>query len=229
MPINLPDHYDLLYRNAVQKIKSGQYQADSLIDSLDDHRMGVTLLLRPSPKVNNNIQQFLYELKAIDPTQYYYPNSDMHITVLSIISCYSGFKLSQIDVDEYVEVIRQSIPRQPILEISFSGITASPSCVMIQGFPIDGSLNEIRNRLRTNFQQTNLMQSIDQRYQLQTAHSTVARFRTELKQKSKFIAVMDRYRDFDFGTFRVDALELVYNDWYQRQERVQRLHRFDLG
>ncbi|MCX2741177.1 2'-5' RNA ligase family protein [Pontibacter anaerobius] len=227
--MNLPEHYDTLYRTSIEKIRSGQYQLDPLIDSAEDDRMGLTLLLRPDKQTKQQIQAFLSELRAIDPAQYYYPDSDIHVTVMSIIPCYSGFELGQISVPDYVELIRKSIPAHSRIEISFKGITASPSCVMVQGFLSDNTLNHLRDNLRANFRDSDLEQSIDKRYAIQTAHATVARFRAPLRDTEAYLRVLEKYRNHDFSTFTVDTLELVHNDWYQREQFVQRLHRFNLG
>ncbi|WP_266204830.1 2'-5' RNA ligase family protein [Pontibacter kalidii] len=226
--MNLPDHYDTLYKASIEKISSGQYQLDPLLDSPNDNRFGITLLLRPDEQTKQHIQAFLGELKAVDPAQYYYPASDIHITVMSIISCYSGFALGQISVPAYVELIRESIPTRREINISFKGITASPSCAMVQGFMLDATLNELRENLRVNFKHSGLEQSIDKRYTIQTAHATVVRFRKEITHLGAFLQVLEKYRNHDFGTFRAQALELVYNDWYQREKHVQVLHRFEL-
>ena len=105
---------------------------------------------------------------------------------------------------------------------TFKGITASPSGVMIQGFMNNNELNDIRDRLRKEFKNSNLEQSLDKRYSIQTAHSTIIRFKTELSQKEKFLEILDKNINYDFGTFKVNKFELVYNDWYQREQYVKK-------
>jgi hypothetical protein len=39
---------------------------------------------------------------------------------------------------------------------------------------------------------------------------------------------LKKYRSFDFGKFKVKNIELVYNDWYQRERSTQQLHSFGL-
>jgi len=228
MHLYLTKHYNQLYENAIQQISADSYQVDKLIDSPKDKRFGVTLILRPSDAVKKEIQQFLRQVKQVEPMQYYYPNSDIHVTVMSIISCYNGFKLSQIRVEDYIEIIQQSIGDLGVFDVEFRGITASPSCLMIQGFFKDHTLNQFRDNLRKNFKKTDLEQSIDVRYSIQTAHSTVFRLRKQLSNKEEFLKIIDSYRDHYFGTFTVRALEFVYDDWYQRKEKVKTLYRFEL-
>lgn len=226
--MNLIEHYNILYKESIEKIRSDTYQIDNLIDSKSDSRFGITLIIRPDNEVKNEIQAFLNELKSIEPDQYYYPDSDIHITLLSIISCQERFELSQISILDYIELIKKSIFSQKSFKIEFKGITASPSCIMIQGFLGDDTLNDIRNNLRTNFKNSNLKQTIDNRYPILTAHSTVVRFRKLLTQKNEFINVLENYRDHKFGTSTINMLEFVCNDWYQRKEFEKVLYRLNI-
>lgn len=224
--MDLIKHYGALYKESIEKIAADNYHIDKQIDSLSDHRFGLTLIIRPDIQTKNNIQCFLNELKEIDSGQYYYPNSDIHITAMSIISCYDGFDLSMISIPNYVAIIDKSLVDIHDIEINFQGITASPSAIMIQGFPNSNSLNDLRNDIRTNFRSSGLEESIDKRYSIQTAHSTVARFRKPISNKEKLIEILEKYRDFHFGKFKVENYYLVYNDWYQREKSVQELHEF---
>ncbi|MFL9831518.1 2'-5' RNA ligase family protein [Flavobacterium sp. ST-87] len=226
--MDLKAHYKKLFDRSVQNILNNKYVLDPEIDSNNDNRYGITLLIRPSEKVKKQIQRFLSALKEVDNSQYYYPNTDIHITVLSIISCQTGFSLNQINTEEYLTVIEENLDSIANLEIHCKGITASDSAVMIQGFPSDESLNSFRDSLRKAFSKTNLKQSIDSRYTLLTAHSTVCRFRAPIENTAELIAVLEKYKHYDFGTFQVNTLDLVYNDWYQRAEKTQIIHQFKI-
>lgn len=226
--MNLKEHYSELYKESINRISSDKYEIDCLIDSKFDKRFGLTLLIRPSNEVKDKIQKFLCELKKVEPNQYYYPNSDIHITIMSIISCYEGFDLEKIDLSKYTELIKQCLPLNENIKIQFNGLTASNSCIMLQGFMSNDIINDIRDRLRVEFKNSELEQSLDKRYPIQTAHSTIVRFRKELNQKDNFLKIIDKYIDYDFGTFEIEKIELVYNDWYQRNQLVKKLHEFKI-
>jgi 2'-5' RNA ligase len=215
--MNLTEHYNQLYIKSSEGILAGNYTIDSQINNASDSRFGITLIIRPNETIKTNIQSLLNELKAFDDTQYYYPDSDIHITVLSIISCHDGFTLDKISIQDYLEIIQRSLVGIDQIKIEFKGVTASPSAIMIQGFPTDESLNNLRNKLRANFKASALQQSIDSRYEISTAHSTIMRFQEKLENPEKLIAVLEKFRDYNFGEFTVDKLELVYNNWYQRK------------
>lgn len=97
---------------------------------------------------------------------------------------------------------------------------------MIQGFPTDESLNDFREKLRENFKKSTLQQSIDSRYLIATAHSTVLRFKEKLQNPEKLMHIIEQLRDFDFGELTAENLELVYNDWYQREKNTIHLAKF---
>ncbi len=226
--MNLQEHYETLYHESIAKIKAGGIQTDSLTDSADDNRYGITLRIRPDTTLIKSINNFLEQLRQIEPEQYYYRESDIHVTVMSIISCYNGFGLQRISIPDYISVIEQSIPVARNITIRFNGITASPSCIMIRGYPEDDTLNTIRNSLRTHFKNSELEQSIDKRYAIQTAHSTIVRFRKPLTKMNEFLKILEVYHDHEFGTLQTNTLELVHNDWYHRTERVEQLCKFKL-
>jgi len=226
--MNLTEHYNQLYKKSSKAILTEQYKLDPQINNPSDSRFGLTLLIRPSETIKANIQLFLEEIKVIEPNQYYYPDSDIHITVMGIISCYEGFTLDQINIPEYIDLIEQSLVELDQIEIEFRGLTASPSAIMIQGFPTDESLNIFRNKLRESFKNSTLEQSIDSRYTIAAAHSTVMRFQEKLENTKQLIQVAEKFRDYNFGKFQVKKLELVYNDWYQREGNTIHLADFNL-
>ncbi|MFB9076576.1 2'-5' RNA ligase family protein [Flavobacterium procerum] len=226
--MNLKKHYDQLYQESSKVILSNNYAIDYEIKNEQDSRFGITLLLRPDEKTKSAVHLFLNELQKIEPNQYYYPDSDIHITIMSIISCYNGFTLDKINVEEYISIIQKSLIDLNEIKIRFQGVTASASALMLQGFPADESLNILRNNLRGNFKKTNLEQSIDSRYAISTAHATVMRFQEKLQNPTKLIETTEKFRSFDFGEFRAENLELVFNDWYQRTEKTIHLKNFSL-
>lgn len=226
--MDLQEHYDQMYHHGLEAIGSGNYRIDGLIRSASDHRLGITLLARPGEELKQAFQKFIGELKKMEPGQYYYPASDIHVTIMSIISCYEGFDLSAIDVASYVNVIHCSLANIRSFDIGFRGVTASPDAIMARGYPCEGMLEQMRNNLREAFKVSGLFSTIDTRYALFTAHSTLARFQDQLVDRKGLMDVMEQYKDHPFGSMRVSKVELVYNDWYQRSGKVRKLHQFSL-
>ena len=226
MTDNLQAYYDAMRATAVRQLAQGQAELDPLIDSPDDDRRGITLLARPPARITAVLETLLADFRCTEPHQYYYPASDVHLTVLSIISCYRGFVLPMVDAAAYRAAVRAIVRPVRPFGITFSGLTASPGGIIVQGVPLGSGLEELRDRTRQYFRQAGLQQSIDQRYSIQTAHSTVIRFRNRILDTNALLAKIKKYQHHIIGTFEVDAVELVFNDWYQRAANTVLLEKY---
>lgn len=214
----LKNIYDDMWNSSYQKIENGQCDIDRFIHGRKDTRRGITALTylhSNGSEVTQKIGDFLYELQKVEPTQYYYPEDELHLTILSIINCISGFKLKEINVCSYLEIFNQCMQDIGSIDIKFEGITTSTSCVLIQGFPVGNGLHELRNELRQKYKESLLRSSIDSRYTINTAHVTAVRFRSPLTNPQRMIEVLNQYRHHDFGTVSFSEFELVFNNWYQ--------------
>jgi 2'-5' RNA ligase len=220
--------YNDMWRHAVDKFNVGDNEVDHYIDDSKDTRKGLTLLSKMDGDVSANIKDFLVNTRLIEPAQYYYPNDDLHITMLSIISCIADFELSNIPLTDYINIVEKSLKSVGRFSIEFSGITASPSCIVIQGFPLNDQLAQLRETLRNEFKKTSLLTSIDARYKINTAHCSVLRFKVPIKNGLAFVKHLSTYRQHSFGCLEVKQLDLVFNDWYQRTEIRQELRQFQL-
>ena len=213
--------------NALDKFRKGQFEYDNLIDDPKDQRFGLTVLIRPAEEVKIAISQMLQHFQELEPEQYYYPFTDLHVTVLSVISCYNGFNRLSFNRDDYKKVVEASIKNIHPFKLHFQGITASPAGILAQGYP-DGMLNLLRKNLRTSFKKSGLESSFDTRYEIVAAHSTIMRFKKPLLNPVKFIKVLEAYRHHEFGCTHVEEIELVFNDWYQRKDKGFTIATFQL-
>lgn len=224
----LQAHYRQLHEDSIKRIAQEGFSYDAALQDPNDNRRGLTLLLRPDEGLKAAFDRFMAAVKAMDPDQYFYPPADIHVTIMPIISCYPGLNKESLDLSSYISLIRKSLLPVRKMKIRFEGVMASPSCLMIRGFPVNGELEHCRENLRSVFASTHLEQSLDKRYKLITAHSTVIRFQQEVKQPDKIVDILGQYEDYFFGEQVFDQVAFVYNDWYQRHEIVQTLQNFPL-
>jgi 2'-5' RNA ligase len=224
--MNLPDYYDAMRQKAFRQLSQGRAELDSHLDSEHDDRRGLTLLARPPAAVTARIEALLADFQRLEPEQYYYPATDIHLTILAVISCYAGFRLAQIDPAEYREAVREILRPVRPFTIRFAGLTASPGGIIVQGFPQDKGLNDVRAKVREFFRHSSLPQSVDQRYSIQTAHATVVRFRRPVQNPRALLEMISKYEQYFMGVFEVDTVELVYNDWYQRAANTVLLEKY---
>jgi 2'-5' RNA ligase len=224
---------------------------DHNIHSNADTRRGVTALAyieKNGALVAKRISEFLIGLKQVIPNQYFYPTDELHLTMLSIISCVDNFTLDDIHIPHYAALFQEALSGLPEFNITFRGVTATPDCVVIQGVVDHGKSGEneendalalLRQRLRNAFKSSTLRSSIDARYTLKTAHCTAARFCSPLNtstdtnanacatakgsESELLLNYLERYRNNHFGTITIKHIDLVFNDWYQRLNNTKRL------
>lgn len=217
MPISL----QRLEQEGRQRLLDGGLDVDQYLNGKKDDRAGLSLIAHPAPGVVGHMQSFLRELQRIDPNQYYYKSEQVHITVLSIISCVAGFSLDGIDVVDYYKIIADALTHEPAFEINFEGIAITPVALISKAKGDLGPLDRIREKVRSAFKSSGLRHSIDSRYILTGAHLTLARFKSQPVNSTAFLSLIDQYRSVDFGKSIIDRMELVLNDWYHTENRSQ--------
>jgi hypothetical protein len=221
--------YDDLWRKALAGFAENRFAVDPhLDDKTRDTRRGLTVLGRLDDQLAAQIRDFLNEGRAIEPELYYYDRRDFHLTILSIITCRTGFDPATLDRAAYLDLIKKAAAAIGPIRILFKGVTASPACVMLQGFPLNDRLATLRGRLRGRFKASDLEHSIDQRYAIETAHSTVIRFNRAPRDRDRFIQYLRKYRDYEIGPAEISRIEFVHNDWYMSEARVSPIGMVDL-
>lgn len=222
--------YEQLWQKAASAFESGRPGIDPhLPDKVSDPRRGVTLLLRPNRTAQRSIKAFLGELAEAAPGQYFYRPEEFHVTVLAIIP---GSERWQ-DKIRHLPVCRRIIGRvlkeHREFSIAFRGTTATAEAVMIQGFPGDDTLLQIRNHLRREFRSSSLSHELDRRYRIHAAHMTVMRFCRPDTDWTRLRTLLEANRTTSFGETHVHRLQLVLSDWYASANSVRLLEEYPLG
>ncbi|MBC8095849.1 MAG: 2'-5' RNA ligase family protein, partial [Akkermansiaceae bacterium] len=174
----LPQRYQSLWDTSRPFIQSGAVEIDPVLASgLPDSRRGFTLIARPDRAVQNRIVNFLDALRAVEPDQYFYQPTALHVTVLSLFTASEQHERFSAAAGDYKAAIEAALADTPAFAIEFRGITASPGAILIQGFPAGPAMENIRARLRSELLDRGLSKGVDSRYRVITAHITVMRFR----------------------------------------------------
>jgi len=208
----LKDHYRrILEQNKEILIKGGQKDPYLLLPQTDT-RMAVALLIRVKGEVSEKIADYLQELKRTEPTLYYYPPQDFHITVLDILRGKPNRTLPE-NMEDYITCIQECADRVRPFWIEFNGITASDNAVLVCGY-YEYGLEEIRQSVRKALSDRNLI--LEERYQTISAHITVARIPEKLNCQEQFLKQMNK--EIRFGRMEVDSLELTFHNWYDSKK-----------
>jgi 2'-5' RNA ligase len=228
--MELQHHYATMRQRAAHQFGQGLVEVDPWLTQLTpDKRRGLTLRARPPALLTARIQEVVAAFQQLEPDQYYYPASELHLTVSALIAAYPGFTLQQIAPSAYQQAVGQSLAQSAPFPLTYAGVTASPGAILLQGFPQDDALTRLRTQLKHGVEQAGLWHSIDARYALQTAHITLVRFRAPLRQPAQLVQLLDAYQQTFIGAFVVDTLELVYTDWYHRAAHTVLLEIYSLA
>jgi 2'-5' RNA ligase len=221
--------YNQLWREAMAAFARGEPRLDPHLPAKTrDPRRGVSLAFRPPLSVQSRLQPLLDSLAAEFPGQYFYPPADLHVTVLTLISGSETWRREIGDVRVFRDILREVLGRHAPFAVAFRGVTAAPNAVMIQGFPQDDTLEQIRQDLRQTFRERGFADRLDRRYANQAAHVTAVRFCNPRADWPRLAAVLAAHRQTDFGQMQVTRLQLVFGDWYATAGRERLLEEFAL-
>jgi len=228
-PHPLAARYDTLWDEAAPDVRAGCVATDAwALRKADDARRGVTLLAHPAAPVADALAAFLAQLRVLEPDQYYYPRADLHLTVLSLFSATTDYAPYLAHLDAYRSAVDEALDGAPPFAIDCVGVTLTAGTVLAQGFPRDDTLARVRERLRAALTARGLGGAVDQRYRLETAHTTLVRFVAPLRQPGRFVDALEAARHRTFGTSLVTRMELVLGDWYQSSEVARPLADYTL-
>jgi 2'-5' RNA ligase len=220
---HLQIHYDTMWDRASSAVACGDLDYDIQLTAGPDLRRGLTLIARPSQALRARFDAVLDRLVGSEPQQYRHPASDMHMTILSLFTVTENPAPQLIRLADYRAAVISALEGIEAFDIDFAGVTLSRSAVLAQGFPRGPTLETLRERLRAQLRDRGLHASLDQRYRLITAHSTLFRFVAPLQDAQGFAALLASMRDEPLGAMRVDEVELVTNDWYMSRNSVERV------
>lgn len=227
-PHDLQTHYDAMWARAFAAVAGGAVDIDAQLNNGPDPRRGLTLIARPGPALAARFEDLLDKLIGAEPDQYRCAAADMHVTMLSIVTVGDDTASALNRLDDYRAAVDAALAGIGPFAIDFRGITLSRAAVLAQGFPRDATLVTLRERLREELGSRGLDASLDVRYQLVTAHSTLLRFAAPLRDPAAFAALLATLRAEPLGTMYVGAVELVINDWYMSSGSLRRVARLAL-
>jgi 2'-5' RNA ligase len=222
----LQSKYDEIWKSARPFLLSNDLDLDPNLQHIEsDERLGLTALIKIEGSCLTRLVQIMGQLQSIEPHPYYYPASDLHLTVLDFTVASEHFVLDRDRVEVYKKILSE-IVRDSSFEIEFTGLTAGRAGVLAQGFH-NGELQNLREALRGRIAEHGM--ALQERYKAMTAHSTIARFKQPLASAQEFVRTLEELRHLELGVMRVTRVLFVLHDWYNREEKTRVLGRYPLG
>lgn len=228
------DEVDRTYREiadrADKQFALGAVRLDPyLLDRDGDKRRGLSVIARPDRDVLGRLTAVLGELAELEPAQYLYRPAEIHLTVLTLVKSSDQFESRRRDIPQFEDITRRLAMDTPPIDVSFTGLMATPDGVIVKGYPRDGTLREFRDRLRAEIQAAGLGASMDIPYAIKIAHCTILRFRTPLNNLATFRNKLNGLSDIPLGTVAIGQIDLVTHDWYISTGRTECIASYRLG
>jgi tetratricopeptide (TPR) repeat protein/2'-5' RNA ligase/predicted MPP superfamily phosphohydrolase len=238
--ISLPTVYSGKYSEAAakkfQKLWTGalvRYNTKNVLidkylyDRKSDDRLGISLIVRLSDETNRLFARVCNRLKTVAPDHHYYNLSEFHVTVLTIINAEKPLNCSHDEIKQMTEFFTEIFSEIRPVRIRFKGIGITEDCVIAYGFFIDGTIDKIRDEIRSQCKKNKFEYQLDERYRNETAHVTMVRYRSQ-KNLESLLNEVERIKDCDLGVSPVNRIDLVVNDWFMSEDKVKLLNSFEL-
>jgi hypothetical protein len=188
----------------------------------------LTLVARLPQQALSEVSEILTDLKRPDPSHHHYPTDTVHLTIRNFDN------MKDVDRSQLLAQLRHCIGSLRPFSLRACGLGVSPNSVFLQLFPEDRSLWELRHKLALLTQesfhaQKQATESNPARDLLfrKLAFANLIRFSGPISLP--FIREIARQRTTSFGSFRVEALELVQTDRLFSAAGTTTIDRMPLG
>lgn len=193
-----------------------------------DMRCGVNIICRPAIDVVEYIVAIQQYLSEFEPDQYYYPPSDLHLTLVEI--CHSR---TPEDVSLIADVVGSKIRR-------IAAVTALPKvdspmlvfdahAVALNFLPVDEALQNARHSIREGL--VNLGIPVDSRHETPTAHVTLMRYINPLRSAPKeWVSKLLHVPPKPNLAWSLSPVWLTWGaNWYGMRSRIEEIGPIQLG
>lgn len=207
--------YQRMWNESKEQLKKGKIDTDPVPDN-SSRRWGVSIVIRPTEPALSKLVNTADEIaKFAGSDQIIYDDSNLHTTIRSI-----EFQRLEVDendekVKEYEEALRVVTEKFGSIKISYKGLTASKGGVMAQGWPLDDTLQEIREAFHEELEKRGLLGGPEEVSIRQTSHASLAVFTQPLADPEGLVNYLQDNRETDFGTCEITQIDLVR---YRRTE-----------
>ncbi len=215
--MNLEEIYNQMHIQGLESIKNQNEVLDENLNSNNDTRRGIALLIRPSEKVSRSIQNKVKELRNIDENLFLYGPKCLHITLYSYINQTKDFKYENEQKELYKKLSKEVLSKFKKFKITCKGLMFTKNTILVKGYP-EETMNEIRNNIRETLYKNNINHT--EKYKNDICHLSLARFKEKIANREKLIQFVNENYNYDFGSFDISEVELICHDWYDTKRDI---------
>lgn len=201
--------YERLWDDGRSALEAGVTSPEPAVEE-GSPRWGVSAVLRPVGTVADALAEAAREADSrAGGGHIVYAAGGLHVTVRSIEGYRSDVPRDDPRVAEYGRILRGAARDLGPVAIEFRGIVATPTAVLVQGFPVGEALAELREAMHDGLVGAGLPLGPEAAQRRETAHATLLMVTRRLPDPAAFAAYVDERRRVPFGTCTFDAVDLV--------------------
>jgi hypothetical protein len=194
----------------------------------EDRRHGVTIVARPPVAVRDEAARIDAHLKAIEPDQYYYALSDLHLTMVEVLPAREQQEVELV-ARRVVEMMPAVLAGLPAPQLDSPMLVINEHACALNFLPADGTLQWVRREIVSRLARAGIATS--SRYAPQSAHLTLMRYiaplRTPVERWTDEVLKVPLHTDL---TWCVSAVSVLFGtNWYGRVEPRREAGPFGLG
>jgi hypothetical protein len=187
-----------------------------------DQRFGVNIIARPTSFLKNQILAVQTELRKVAPSQYYYPASDLHLTVVEISSGGTQALSEELCAAARSEFAKVADLLRPSM-ISGASIRFDNHAGIVE-FHESETLNDMRREIILRLKEVGI--DIAPRYISSSAHITFMRYLQQLTNGVESVVSPAKLQ----GDWLLNELWLTCGaTWYGMRSRIQEVGPFELA
>jgi len=229
----------MFLQNIMQRRHEGQLSLISgpvvdkiLVQELDhpptDMRCGVNIICRPPNDVLQYIVSIQEYLSGFEPDQYYYPPSDLHLTLVEICHSRSPEEANSIAGVVGSEIRRIAAMTSPP-KVDSPMLVFDSQAVALNFLPTDDALQDARQSILERLSTLGI--STDSRYEIRSAHVTLMRYITPLRSTSEeWVSNLVNFPANPKLVWLLSPVWLTWGaNWYGMRSRIEEIGPIQLG
>ena len=180
-------------------------------DYASDTRKYLTFVALPTPEIISEIYtNFVAELQAADPDQYFCRPESLHFTILSIRLFEDGSNFDQEKINQIIDVAQKVFAKHKSLKLKINGSLALPTSIGVRCYSSEAFKHLIQD-LKLELKKVDVVS--DKKLiseEVLFSNITVTRFKPNYCPNQQMIDVVNKYRSFDFGKMILTDIKLVH-------------------
>lgn len=198
--------FDDFWLRFSRQIKAGNGQVDfpSQAEMKPTH---TTTVVRLPVEITDECSHLVEEIKATYPDHYYYPQSDMHFTLLNLDKLIATSN-NRIDTELITNNIKQALADLPPLEMKVCGLGLFPTTIFAKLFDVSGVIEEYRSAIKDAVLNALSISETDTKALVEgIAFVNLVRFK--YAPEPELVNMVNVMGDTELGTFKASCIELV--------------------